>query len=79
MSAAKASRLPRVTAGEVIRVLERLDFTLSRSSGSHRIYKNKANRRVTVPYHAGKTLHPKVLTNILDDAGLSVDDFIAML
>jgi predicted RNA binding protein YcfA (HicA-like mRNA interferase family) len=68
-----------VTAGQVIRILERLDFALSRSSGRHRIYKNKENRRVTVPYHTGKILHPKALKNILDDAGLSVDEFTEML
>jgi predicted RNA binding protein YcfA (HicA-like mRNA interferase family) len=36
------------------------------------IYKNDAGRRVTVPFHSGKTLHPKVLKSILRDADLSV-------
>jgi len=73
------SKLPRVTAGEIIRVLERPGFSLSRSSGSHRIYKNNSGRRVTVPFHSGKVLHPKVLKSILDDVGVTVDDLIAML
>jgi len=34
---------------------------------------NKEGRRVTVPFHSGRTLHPKVLRNILDDAGLEVE------
>ena len=66
-------RLPRVAAAEVIRALERAGFSLTRQSGSHKIYKNPQGRRTTVPFHAGKILHPKVLQAILKDADLSVD------
>lgn len=73
------TRQPRVTAGEIIKVIERLGFELARSSGSHRIYKNRASIRVTVPFHAGKILHPKIVKTILDDIGLSIDEFVEML
>jgi len=36
------------------------------------IYKNAAGKRVTVPFHATKILHPKVLKSILRDADLSI-------
>jgi predicted RNA binding protein YcfA (HicA-like mRNA interferase family) len=72
-------RLPRVTAAEVIRVLERQGFALSRQSGSHKIYINEAGNRTTVPFHAGKILHPKVLKSILNDAGLTIEEFIEAL
>ncbi len=68
-------RLPKVTADKVIRVLERAGFFLARQSGSHKIYKNKEGKRVTVPYHGRKTLHPKVLRSILRDADLTVEKF----
>ncbi len=68
-------RLPRVTADEAIRALEKAGFSLSRQSGSHRIYRNTEGRRVTIPYHSGKTLHPKVMNSVLKDAGLSADEF----
>ncbi len=69
-----SDRLPRVTAAEIINALEKDGFYLARSSGSHRIYKNSAGKRVTVPFHAGKILHPKILKNILNDAGWSVEE-----
>ena len=72
-------RLPRVTADEVLKVLERAGFSLARQSGSHKIYKNVKGQRVTVPYHAGKTLHPKVLQSILRDADLTVERFKELL
>jgi len=68
-------KLPRVTAGEVIKVLEKTGFFLARQSGSHMIYKNIEGKRVTVPYHSGKILHPKVLSSILKDANLTLDKF----
>jgi len=72
-------RLPRVTAAQIVRVLEKQGFQLSRQSGSHRIYKNEAGKRVTVPYHSGKILHPKVLKSILRDADLTVKQFRQLL
>ncbi|MFZ8829577.1 MAG: type II toxin-antitoxin system HicA family toxin [Armatimonadota bacterium] len=36
-----------------------MGFYLARQSGSHKIYKNQEGKRVTVPYHAGKIIHPK--------------------
>ena len=73
------SRLPRVTARQVIGVLEKINFRRARQKGSHAIYKNAEGKRATVPVHSGKTLHPKVLQNILRDAGLNVDEFVALL
>jgi len=72
-------RLPRVTALQVIRVLEKIGFGLAHQSGSHRIYKNAMGKRVTVPFHAGKVLHPKVLKSILADAELTVEEFAQLL
>lgn len=72
-------KLPRITAIEIIKVLEKVGFFLSRQSGSHKIYKNRAGKRTTVPFHASKTLHPKTLKSILRDADLTVDRFIELL
>ena len=73
------SRLPRVTAREIRGVLERIGFSLTRQSGSHQIFKNVAGKRATVPYHASRILHPKVLKSILQDADLSVEDLEKLL
>lgn len=64
-------KLPKATAKEIIAVLEGVGFILTRQSGSHKIYKNTEGKRVTIPYHSGKILHPKVLKNILKDADIN--------
>ena len=74
-----SQKLPRVTSSQVIKALEKLGFSFSRQSGSHKIYKNAQGKRVTVPSHKGKVLHPKVLKSILKDAELSSDEFRGFL
>jgi predicted RNA binding protein YcfA (HicA-like mRNA interferase family) len=68
-------KLPRVSASEAIRALKKAGFFLVRQSGSHKIYKNNDNKRVTIPFHRGKIIHLKVLSCILKDADLSVEKF----
>ncbi len=66
-------KLPRLTARQIIAVLEKAGFSLARQSGSHMIYKNAAGRRATVPFHTSKILHPKIVKSILRDADLTVE------
>ena len=73
------TKLPRLTAREIISVLEKVGFSLARQSGSHMILKNASGKRATVPFHAAKTLHPKVLKSILRDANLSPEDLEKLL
>ena len=72
-------KLPRITAGKIIKVLEKHGFACVRQSGSHMIFKNKEEKRVTVPYHSKKILHPKVLKSILRDADMTVDELQELL
>jgi predicted RNA binding protein YcfA (HicA-like mRNA interferase family) len=73
------TKLPRVTAMQIIKVLEKSGFRLSRQSGSHKIYKDNRGKRVTVPFHSGKILHPKVLKSILSDAEISAEELKKLL
>jgi predicted RNA binding protein YcfA (HicA-like mRNA interferase family) len=72
-------KTPRVNANQVIRAIQKMGFAFSRQSGSHKIYRNASGRRVTVPYHTSKILHPKIIDNIIDDAGLTLEEFIQLL
>ena len=66
-------KLPRLTARQIVSVLEKAGFSLARQSGSHMIYKNAAGKRVTIPFHGSQILHPKVLKSILRDADISLE------
>ena len=71
------ARLPRVTARQALRALRRAGWYRHRQRGSHVVLKHpdKPGARVVVPVHAGETLYPKTLLGILDQAGLTVDEF----
>ena len=73
------AKLPRLTARQIIAVLEKVGFSLARQSGSHMIFKNVSGKRATVPFHSAKTLQPKVLKSILRDANLTTEDLEKLL
>ena len=76
-----AHRLPSVTGREVVRVLEKAGFYVSRIKGSHHRMRHHTDpRRVTtVPVHAGRTLPRGTLADIIDQAGLTRDEFVELL
>lgn len=73
-------RLPSITAKQVIRALERAGFVVARMSGSHcrLIHSIDRRRNVTVPVHIGD-LRRGTLRAIINQAGLSVAEFLALL
>ena len=69
-------RLPAVTPQQVARVAVGLGFHLDRQKGSHAIYYRHADgARLVIPMHAGGNLKPKTLVGIIQDMGLTVDEF----
>ena len=64
-----------------MRALERAGFVNVRTNGSHRIYQHvsQPKRRTIISDHRGKDVPCGTLQSILDQAGLSVDEFIALL
>lgn len=77
-------KLPRITAKEAIKALEKLGFIKVRQKGSHVIMKkqlqDKDNIKVgcVVPIH-NKTIAIGTLKSILNQADVSVEEFIASL
>lgn len=57
-------KLPRFTSKKAEKMLLKDGFELVRTKGSHKIYM-KYKKRIVVPFHQGKTLHPKIVKQIL--------------
>lgn len=73
-------KLPRVTGREVVRALERAGFVFDRQRGSHVILiRPQTRQRASVPVHAGRIVKLGTLKGILEDAGLSQDEFSQLL
>ena len=75
-----SQRLPSVAPKEVIRALQRAGFLVHHTSGSHYILKHasRPGLRVTVAFH-NKDLKRKTLASIIEQAGLSAEEFVELL
>ena len=71
-------KLPSVSGGEVVRALERAGFEVRRQRGSH-VVMRKGGRVVVVPVHGSRAVKRGTLRGIIRDAGLSVEEFVALL
>jgi predicted RNA binding protein YcfA (HicA-like mRNA interferase family) len=73
------TKLPRGMSGkEVVKALQRAGFYVKRQKGSHIVLRRDSPfAQVVVPDH--KSVDTGTLTNILDGAGLSTEDFIKLL
>lgn len=67
-------KAPRMTAKDLIKALEKRGLVLVRQSGSHKIYKNVDGIRATIPFHASKIIHPKIIKQICMDLGIHVEE-----
>lgn len=71
-------KLPIISARDCIRALQRGGFYIDRQVGSHIVmYRDDPYAKVIVPEHS--TLKPGTLKSILRQAGLTVDEFDALL
>jgi predicted RNA binding protein YcfA (HicA-like mRNA interferase family) len=57
-------KLPILTAKDAESMLLKAGYAFIRGAGSHRIYM-KGKNRVVIPFHAGKSLHPKIVKEVL--------------
>ena len=70
-------RLPVVSGREAIRALEGLGYQVSRTRGSHVRLVCNGRPSVTLPLH--RELDRGTLSAILDEAGITVEEFLKLL
>jgi predicted RNA binding protein YcfA (HicA-like mRNA interferase family) len=73
-------RIPALKPRKVLQALSKAGFFIHHTSGSHHVLKHpeKAHLRVTVPYH-NKDLKRKTLSSIIEQAGLTNEEFLYLL
>ena len=73
------SKLPVISATRLIKTLSKLGFHIDHQTGSHIILRNSKPpfRRLTIPNH--KEIARGTLNAIIEDAGLTREEFLALL
>jgi predicted RNA binding protein YcfA (HicA-like mRNA interferase family) len=68
-----------VSGRDAVRAFEQLGYQVSHHSGSHTILRHEAppHRHLSIPDH--RELAKGTLRGLIRDAGLTVDEFVALL
>lgn len=59
------TKLPLLTAKEIIRVLKKLGFELMRQEGSHMFFEHTDGRTTVIPNHGGEEIDRGLLNKIV--------------
>jgi predicted RNA binding protein YcfA (HicA-like mRNA interferase family) len=73
------SKLPRLNANRMAKVLELAGFTCTRSRGSHFAYRHPDGRATAVPFHGSKLLSVGLTTQILGQAEISEEQYRSLV
>ncbi len=73
------SKLPAVSCREAVAAFQKIGYEVNHQSGSHVILRNREPpfRRLTIPNH--KEIAKGTLRSLIREAGLTVDEFVALL
>lgn len=73
------TRMPQVTARDLVRFLKSQGFVEERQSGSHlTLWHEEREVSVTVPIHTGADIGRGLAARILKDAGFTVEDYLRL-
>ena len=74
------SKLPAIRGAEAVSAFQNAGFELDRVKGSHHILKKKGHPyHLSIPVHKGKTIGKGLLRQQIRNAGMTDDEFLALL
>jgi len=74
------SKLPQISAEELIKILIKIGFEVKRQSGSHIFLRHKDGRTTIIPNHPGEKIDRGLLNKILrKDIQISRENFMRLL
>ena len=74
------TKLPLISANELIKVLDKLGFKLQRQRGSHMFFSHPDGRTTIVPNHPGEEIDRGLLNKIIKrDIQISREEFLRHL
>jgi predicted RNA binding protein YcfA (HicA-like mRNA interferase family) len=73
------TRLPRPDGRELVSALRVAGFDVVRVKGSHHFMRHSDGRTTVVPVHAGETIGPGLLLQILRDCDLTPEQLRQLL
>ena len=73
------TKLPALKAAEVIRILKRGGYRVDHTTGSHYIMRHPdRSGRIPVPYHGARDTKKGTLRSIIQQSGLTDEEFLKL-
>ncbi len=73
------AKSPKLSGKSLIKLLKSIGFQVIRIKGSHHILKHKDGRMTVVPVHSNEIIGPGLLSKILQDCELTLQEFLNLL
>lgn len=71
------SKLPLITAKELIKILFKLGFQQKRQKGSHKFFQHPDGRTTVIPDHGNEKIDRGLLNKIIkQDLQMSIEDYL---
>ena len=71
-----SNRLPSLKAQDIEKALKKIGFFPVRQKGSHRCFKHTDGRFTLVPIHSGEEIGRGLLSQILREIELTLEEFL---
>ena len=69
------AKTPSLSGKEIVSALKRAGFTVLRINGSHHFLRHTDGRRTVVPIHGNETIGVGLMSKILRDCEITVEQF----
>ncbi|MBF0103314.1 MAG: type II toxin-antitoxin system HicA family toxin [Desulfobacterales bacterium] len=73
------SKIPRISGKLIISALKKAGFEIIRIKGSHHYLQHHDGRSTVVPVHGSETIGVGLMSKILKDCEITLEEFISYL
>jgi predicted RNA binding protein YcfA (HicA-like mRNA interferase family) len=73
------TKLPRLNAQKLIKALQKAGFEVIRIRGSHHFLRHPDGRCTVIPVHRGETIGPGLMSEILRDCEVNLEELTKLL
>lgn len=70
------SNIPVLKPQEVVKILNNLELREVRQKGSHKQFRHRDGRAITVPFHKERDISPRLLRQIANDINMTIEEFL---
>ncbi len=72
-------KLSPIAPEKLIKIIKKLGYEEIRQKGSHKLFRNNEGRTTVIPFHKGEKIGKGLLQKIINDIGLTREEFLDLI